>query len=663
MKKISIILLTLLTTIITAVILTATPAYALENSNRWIENGDYNNYVWYSGTYNISDVDFADYEFYYFKTGDGWKQLAPSENDVIKLSQVNGETYVIRSIFLNDDLVVDGTQGMYGDNQVYIEFRYRKLDTEVIDPENPEPTPIWTTKEDGYTYFTGSYAQNTDTNILIDNIQYNILEYSVEDINVIENNIQWKLINIDPNNRLVVRNIAQGYSSRNVLLVVAGQTERNIAESTKALLPNGTVIDEVLRIRYKEIEVSDATTVEMLPETRTSIFNETMDMGTVRFIKSGFNLIVAINYDGLTYYLNYSFDFQQDMSVFENGFEVYYYTHENQKYILINQGNESMFTSSDIRKQTFVPYIIWNLSTNEFEKIERFNTYIHTRKESGNNAYAYFYVDEFVIEELLSVSLAFKYRYNKIFGGYTDWIEEYQILESGETNEVSALTWQGKVLSTTATATAIGSLIPAVRWPILAIGTAVMAIVGSQTDTNPFTVKNIEQIQIAEVDANLRKEMNEAYTKFNKDFTFDNNLKTFKLHLGQYDRVLTKGIDIDTNYSVQDEQKGVNIIQFTYRTDGKLYTILGDNINVVFNRGAGTDGADNEFDNNIVTTIIVFGSLALIIFGAIGTKAYSSPKKLVVYLLTVGILIAVVIGIYVAYDNQLFNNIITILRL
>lgn len=659
MKKISIITLTFLLTIITSVFMIATPAYALENTSRWTENNGYQNYIWFSGSYDITEVNYDDYEFYYYKTGDGWKQLAPTNDDVIKLTQASGETFITRSIYLNDELVVSGTQGMYGDNQIIIDFRYK----EIVQETGPEePGAVWTTKEDGYTYFTGSFAQNQDTNLLIDNIQYNIIEYAVANETVDDSSANWKLINIDNNNRLVVRNIAQGYSSRNVLLVIAGSIEKQIAQATKALLSDGTVISDQLRIRYKQIEMSDTTSVEMLPETRTSIFDNNMNMGTVRFIRTGLNLIVAINYDGLTYYLSYTFDANQDMSIFNNSFEIYYYTHENEKFILINQGDESMFTSSDVKKQTFIPYTAWNLTTNEFEKIERFNTYIYTQKETGNNVYAYFYVDDFIIDELLSVSLGFKYRYNNTFGGYGDWVEEYQLLEAGETNEVSMVTWQGKVLSTTALATSIGAFIPAVRWPVLAVGTAVMAVVGTQTDTNPFSIRNVDQIQVADVDSNLKQKITEAYMKYNKDFTLEPNLKTFKLHLGQYDKAFTKGIEIDDTYSIMDEQKGVNIIQFTYRTDGRVYSIAGDNINVVFEAGKGTDGSKND-NRDIIVPILFFAGIALYIYALIKNNGLKSLKTFVEVTIVFAIVLAIVFAAYFYLLPVLTNNIGFYLRL
>lgn len=665
MKKITISIITLLTIVITAVFIIASPAYALENENRWSIDGDYYNYNWNGSTYTINQENYDNYLFEYFKTDDGWKYLAPGANATIKLVEQYGQTSTTRTIYLDDEVIATGTQGMGGGQQIL--FRYQKLETEVPvnpDPENPEepevPTPKWTVNDDGYTYYTGAYTQNESTTLVIPNIQYNIIEYSVSDRGTA--NPEWKLLSVEQHNQIVVKNIAQGYSSRDILMVVAGGQERYITEAVTAVNMGGTVIDQVLRVRYKEIDTAATTPVNQLPNTRGSIFTHEMNMGTVRFIKNGLNLTVAINYDGLTYYLQYSFDINQDMSYFNNAFEVFYYTHENEKFIMINKGEQSMFTNSNVKEQTFVPYVLWNLTTNEIQSIERFNTYIYTKKEGANNVYAYFYVDEFVIDQLLSVSLGFKYRYQKTFGGFGEWEEEYQVLEAGETNNVSPVSWQGKVMTTTAVATSIGALIPGVRWPVLVIGTAVMALTSTQMNDSPFSVRNIDQIQTADVDTNLRNELNAAYKKYNKDFSVDPNLNVFKLHLGQYDKFLTAGIDIDTEYSIVDGQKGVNIIQFTYMTDGKIYTISGDNINTIFVPGTGTDGKSPTLNvKGGFTTAIVIIVIVGVGFAAYKNNAAASPKKAIAFILGTVLVLSLLVVIYIAITSGALDLLTTII--
>lgn len=596
MKK----LLSLFLMVLLAMFAFAPTASALENPTHWVEkeNG-YFEFVNTSQTYELTRDDFSNYQFEYKVNEENWKVFALNDGDTL-LNQVElGNNYTLRTIKINNETLISGASGLSGPS-VTIYMRYKQiagLEPIEPDPTEPEPESKWV-EEDGYMFrqYNNDLAFDSDTVINIDNINYKIVEYRIYN-KTEETRSNWQLINVSEDSRLILRNRASGYSMITSLVIQDGTSERML--SSTSVNPN---LIEYFEIRYKEIDDSNLSTVNDLPLTRGSIFDNEMDMGSVKFIVNGTRVQTIITYDDITYFLDNTFIANTNMSLFTKGKEIYYYTHEDNKYILINQENQSIFTGN-IREQTFVPYTIWNLTTNELEHVDRFTTYMYSRLEDGNNAYAYFYVDEFIIDELLSVSLAYRFRYVKTFGGHSDYEEKYMVLEAGETTHVDRTTWQAKAMTTTAAATAVGLAIPGVRWPAALIGTAAVLLLDTQIDNGYFGLGNIEQIQEANIDNALKNELINAYSTAAKPVTIDPSLKVFKLHLGQFNKAFTSGIDIDNNFSVVNGQKGINIIEFTYTTDGKLYTINGENINIEFEAGSGTDGERPESQIDLLKTI------------------------------------------------------------
>lgn len=644
MRKISTVILGLFSALILSVVL-AKPAYALDNPNRWTENGDFHNYVWYTGTYEIEDIDFTNYEFQYFKTGSGWKQLAPGATDTIRLTQTVGETFATRTVYLNEDVIASGTQGMYGDNQVIIEFRYKVL--LIDDPVDPGESTWVENLDDGYFYFNDVFAENADTALAVDNLHETFFEYSVADANLPAEDREWHLVNLKEGNRLFVRNLTQNYSVTNRLFLVDGPVEKELAKAVTAVLLDDTVVTDRLYLRYKPIQLPNEPThtINDLPVTTGSIFTQQMNMGRVYFQRDNLSLNLAVYYNGQSYYLNFGFAPNTDMAVFNNAYESFYYTHEGQKFIVINHGNTSMFLP-DGSKDTFVPYTIWNLNTNELQTISRFSTYLYSKKEAANNVYAYFYVDEFVIDNLLSISLAYKYRYNFLIGD-GDWHDQYVYLENNvNATGLSPTAWQFDVMTGTAAAMLAGSQIPVLRWPILAFGTAVMATVGSTVDEQIIEFGNIEQIQkLTSLSPQLETELSQAFNKADTNFDDFNN-PVFKLHLGQFNALFSTGIEIDQEYSVVDGQKGINIIQFTYQTKGQVYTIDGSNINVEFTPGPGTDGQSGSILDNIITIGIVVIA-GLVFMSLIKQGVFTNTKKLKAFIIS--LIVFALIGFVIYY--------------
>src|SRR5690606_28197609 len=161
-------------------------------------------------------------------------------------------------------------------------------------------------------------------------------------------------------------------------------------------------------------------TVSDLPSTAGSIFTNTSEMGRVYFNVNGYNLIVKVEYGLNEYYIPFTMANGTDMSIFNNANKSYYYMYEGERFILINHGQESIFQTSNLSAQQWVGYSVWNLTTNELNTFDRVNVYLYSKLEEANNVYGYFYIDDFVVDHLLSVSLSMRYRYNYILG-QSDW--------------------------------------------------------------------------------------------------------------------------------------------------------------------------------------------------------------------------------------------------
>lgn len=413
------------------------------------------------------------------------------------------------------------------------------------------------------------------------------------------------------------------------------------------------------------VDPSDYDSVSDLPPTAGSIFSNFFGMGRVYFEASENNLIAKVEYQTNEWYIPFTMAVGTDMSIFNNVYETFYYQYEGQKFFLINHGQQSMFTSNNLRTQTWIDYTIWNLTTNEINTFERFNVYLYSKMEEANNVYGYFYVDEFVIDHLLSATLAMRYQNVYLFGDNGPWVEYHKILEAGVQESFDPTSWQADVLIGTAAATTVLSFIPVVQLPALLIGSAIMGWVGSTIQQPPISFGTINQIQKITPTSSLRNEINSAYTANNPNFSgVNNNLNLFKLYIGQFNDFWATGINIDTEYSLFQEQKGINIIQFTYMTEGQIYTIDGEDIKLIFTPGPGTDGESPniplpKFNISAIAGIAVGAIVAVVIVvGAASNGAFISKRKgfnfgvfigTVLGALFAAVLLGVIVWLFVEY--------------
>ena len=424
---------------------------------------------------------------------------------------------------------------------------------------------------------------------------------------------------------------------------------------------------------------SDLVSIDELPETTASFFDLDGNMGSASFETNRNQVTIKVTYESDVFYTELFMGSKTDMSMFNDYKEAFYYSDNNEKYIVINLGDYSFFTPSGKAAQVFNPHLIWNLNTNEYELIDRFNTYIHTELEAANNAYAYFYVDQFVIDNLLSTTLRYRYKYVNLFGGLEkEWTDVGLVLEDGVYADTEKLSWQVKYMNNSFLAAILlgNAGLKALELPALLTGTA-LALWAQITGAGGggINLKSINEIDKIVPNEKIISKLNQAYRKQEPNFDgIQSGYNVFKLHLGQFNKVLTSGIKIDPDLPNANNHEGINIIEFTYMTEGEIYTQKGENINVVWNPGPGTDGEGPSIPIPTVKTIwdwikellgeaytvVIIMVIGLIAIAMLRAGAFRNPKTLLTFVLTAGIFISVIYVVYWIVTSGVLKILLTV---
>jgi hypothetical protein len=346
---------------------------------------------------------------------------------------------------------------------------------------------------------------------------------------------------------------------------------------------DGTLDD--LDFTFLEIQLDtnitnvDNNDLSDLPETLGTINDDENLMGDVLIESISDNQVTfRIVYETLLYELTYNFSANTDMSIFNNNYEIYYYTEDNQHFMIFNQGDTSMFFDTGNRVQTFIPYTTWNMDTNELSAINRFNVYLYMKIGSGEHLLGYFYVDEFIIDNLLSVNASFDFRYDPLIGKPTDWINYQTVLEDNQYTEAN-ISWKLEGLVYSNIARTIGMQIPGLGLPLAVAGTGLSVYFAYESiseliDGNNLYIGSTEEIEAVNPSLTLESEINEAYQSAYEDYE-SLNLSTYnlyKLDFGTFEK---------TYNQLQIDEESIQVISFTYQTSGQVYTVDQENINTV----------------------------------------------------------------------------------
>lgn len=405
-------------------------------------------------------------------------------------------------------------------------------------------------------------------------------------------------------------------------------------------------------IKYDDIISDDPIDVSDLPDTSGSPYNLAGIYGDVIVSKKSNNTYnFIINYDNKNYNLEKTFE---DTSFLENITSSYYYTYENMKFIIFNYGTEEILFKNN-PSTNFEGFSTWNLSTNEIINTNKIKIYNMLEIDDDNNIFSYFYTPDIVVDNLLQVDINFEYNYYKKsfpdFWNYTkankDNLAYGIILEQGKSTTVSNIPkWRQDLYKKSALATAVGLLIPGLRFPALLVGSGVLLYNWSQDNFELKKDYDINQIEkISNPSLELIKSVNESYTnmagrKIEVDLT-SNSLH--KLHLGQFD-----------NYEkVSIESKKI-ISSFTYETNGKVITINEDYIEEHTDVPAPLTPPDITSNINYIAPLIICEMISIAIM-IILLKNTRKKSFITVFLIFI-FFIALGLVFYYIYSNNLLEE-------
>jgi hypothetical protein len=328
------------------------------------------------------------------------------------------------------------------------------------------------------------------------------------------------------------------------------------------------------------VDPTNAGDLDLLPTTTGSIFDDVNNMGRVNIDEINNRTIdFTIFYDNL-YYLRYSFSPNTDMTIFNNNYEAFYYTHEDQHFMVFNKGTESLFKTMNWKTQSFIPYTIWNLDTNEIVHYDKIDVYLYMTLGDANHLVGYFYVDDFVIDRLIQVSTIFNYRWDPIIGtSKSEWMPQAVVLEDTAFTDGNT-SWQfdAAAISVTSTAvlTGIAAAIPGgqpIALGIFIVGSAITWYFDYLADSYPgsLIVGDTSEITLANIDTDLKNEINLKYAEIDEDFTAidTNSFPLWKLDFGAYDKF---------GNTPEVDPESINVISLSYQTDGEVYTLKADTI-------------------------------------------------------------------------------------
>lgn len=413
--------------------------------------------------------------------------------------------------------------------------------------------------------------------------------------------------------------------------------------------------DEVvaLRISFQNMETTEVNSVDQLPMTSGSIIGgNSTEIGTAYSIVNGNNAQIIIDYQNQTFNLEYS---GIDTSFLEGVKKAIYYTYNSNKYLRFEYLDDQRVSSyaangQNISDVKWVPFTDWNLSSNEIIFTNKVWTSSYLTKETGNNIYAYFYIPNLIYDNLIHVDMQFDYRYFK--ASFPDfWNNESLDIKTQVVSldhDESTLTtpdWKKDLYSYVPIGMAIGAMIPGVRWPVLLIGSSLLAL-NYTSEKIEFMQKEINEIELANPNSDIVDSLEKSIeTTFNKKIEIvTSSDKIYKLHLGQFD--LYDNVEV-----IEGSEK---LIGFVYETSGKLVYVNSNSIVSNFEQDDSLDTGNNtQRDLDDILKYVLYGFL--VIFAAVIlpnlngmlnsiSRIISSPKKMI-SLLVIIIVLLLLIGV------------------
>jgi hypothetical protein len=299
-------------------------------------------------------------------------------------------------------------------------------------------------------------------------------------------------------------------------------------------------------------------------------------------------------------------------------------------------------------------FTIWNLSTNEIIVTNRVWVLTYIDVTSDHKAFAYYYMPEIPVEDLLSVALTFQYRVGK--KGFTtlfaqNWSEwktsELRLEKDRVAIEASIPSWTYDVYTSSTVALAAGTILTAVPGtqavgiPLLAIGSLGLAA-ASAGDLYARLTGSINEIEQIIPNTELQSKIETHYTKM-AGREIEVNLATnklFKLFLGNYNGT-------DVNY-VEFDEDTFSYTEISWVSNGTVYVMDGEHILDQFEVDDSYESekpADDEglrpLIDMIVEAVILIGVVIVIVVMTvflIKQGVLTDPRKAIAFIIVMMII-------------------------
>lgn len=261
-----------------------------------------------------------------------------------------------------------------------------------------------------------------------------------------------------------------------------------------------------------------------------------------------------------------------------------YYTVDGEKFLQFNfiDNENVLLTGSGQFAQQWNGFALWNLTTNEFIQYNRALALTYIEVTETREVYAYLYLPNIPIDDILAVAGHYNYRYGykNVFGTqkYYDWQTAYFALEKDQTTygsqgvfEGTLPQWSYDAAAYSLAALTVGSILSMVPGlqvigvPLLFASAALMISAGVDAIDHVLTGK-IDEIQTITPSTALRTTLNEHYTKAAGSLTvLPSQAKVHKLFTGLFTQVGTNVVEPNADTLVYTE--------ITWVTAGQVYTL------------------------------------------------------------------------------------------
>lgn len=373
------------------------------------------------------------------------------------------------------------------------------------------------------------------------------------------------------------------------------------------------IYSDPIIIPYQETQEEIIGNINELPATT----NNTLGNVTFNVVEETVN--ITINYNRVNYHLIKRFTPETDLALF-NTIEAYYINVGGNPQIFINHSNRpylgDILEAPNNEKPAFVPHTVWDLKTDEILTIHNYITHVYVKMNEQGLIMAYMYIDEYVIDNLLSAELSWnvgtkwKFPANLIYGKDIKWQKQEAKFTNDEYTKYIDTSWSW-----------LDMFNP-------------LGIVKDTQDV--YEMPSIDSVNFNNIQSGYNITVSELETHFKK---VNSDFETLKIdsRYKVWAFAFQPGMDnfggttqIYYNYNNLKDPMNLQIIELVYETNGKLYTAVGDDMDLRVSIQEKLDGNNPSTENRwkaLALKILPIAMIILWFISMIQVKGFTNLKK------------------------------------